>query len=265
MSLWQAIADRLSRTQAKPVSVGKPVSLGGGCINQAWWLPGRDGGWFIKVNGAEYEPMFEAEALALEELAATGTITVPRPLCRGRWRDQTYLVLEYLPLSHCGSLAAETLGRQLAELHRRPMPYFGWQRDNTIGTTLQPNPRYDHWTAFWAEQRLGFQLELARQRGERTVLLDKGQRLVERLPNLLDHHTFPSLVHGDLWSGNMACTPLGQPVIFDPAAYYGDREVDLAMSELFGGFSPRFYAAYREAYPLAEGYKTRRTLYNLYH
>lgn len=140
----------------------------------------------------------------------------------------------------------------LATLHRSTGPRYGWQKDNWIGLAPQPNAWSDDWAQFFVEYRLAPQ---ARRAG---IALPDVKRLLE------DHHPAPSLLHGDLWSGNVGFTPEG-PVLFDPAVYYGDREADLAMTELFGGFAPAFYAAYREALPLPEGYELRKHVYNVYH
>ena len=175
-------------------------------------------------------------------------------------------MLEYLELGRDGASSAERLGAQLAQLHRHTGRQHGWHRDNTIGSTPQINNPDPDWLQFWRERRLGYQLGLAAHRGYGGALQRKGERLSADLGQVLaDHVPAPSLLHGDLWSGNYAALSDGRPVIFDPASYYGDRETDLAMTELFGGFSPRFYSAYRDHYPLNEGYRLRKTLYNLYH
>lgn len=210
--------------------------------------------------------MFEAEAAGLAELAASQTVRVPEVVCWGSTADQAYLVLEYLPLGGAERQAMEILGRQLALLHRQPQPYFGWRRDNTIGSTPQPNGRCEDWIQFWCERRLGFQRELAARNGYGGALQRQSEALLTRLAGLFAGYLpIPPLLHGDLWGGNVGYTIEGQPVIFDPAVYYGDRETDLAMTELFGGFSARFYAAYNEIWPLDVGYRQRRVLYNLYH
>ena len=145
-------------------------------------------------------------------------------------------------------------------------PRFGWPRDNTIGTTPQVNAWGDDWAEFFRDRRIAPQLALAARNGHGGALQRDGERLLAAIPALLAGHApAPSLLHGDLWSGNAACLATGEPVIFDPAVYYGDREADLAMTELFGGFGADFYAAYRDAWPLPDGYERRRTLYNLYH
>ena len=241
--------------------------LGGGCINQAWRVGDGERDFFVKTNSAAVaRTMFEAEAAGLAELAATGTVRVPWPVGHGAAAGLAFLVLEYLPLGGGGTRALERLGRQLATMHRMPQPFFGWHRDNTIGSTPQPNDRSDDWIAFWRERRLGFQLELAARNGYGGELRRRGEQLLTRFEGLFAaYRPAPALLHGDLWSGNAGCTVDGEPVIFDPACYYGDREADLAMTELFGGFPENFYAAYRETLPLDVGYPQRRTLYNLYH
>ena len=158
------------------------------------------------------------------------------------------------------------LGRHLARMHRVTGTQYGWHRDNTIGATPQINTETGDWIAFWRERRLGFQLKLAQSRGHGGRLIAGGERLLDALPSFFRGRSpLPSLLHGDLWSGNAGRTADGEPVIYDPAAYYGDREADLAMTELFGGFPRSFQDAYRSEFPLDPGYETRKQLYNLYH
>jgi len=185
----------------------------------------------------------------VDGLRALGAVVrVPRILEHGA----DFIVLERLDLKRNGDWAA--LARMLARLHRQTGPRFGWHRDNNIGATPQANTWCDDWPEFWQQRRMRPQLELARTNGFR--LPDP--------PKLEGHHPQPSLLHGDLWSGNAGFIDEG-PVIFDPAVYYGDREADLAMTELFGGFPREFYSSYREAYPLDAGYEQRKHFYNLYH
>jgi len=260
--------------------------VGGGSINETYRLDGDDGSrFFLKLNDARHHPMFVAEAKGLEAIAATNTIHVPRTIAYGIAGGQSFLVLEHLELNPRGT--ERLLGEQLAALHRstsdRANPdslsakkvhgghsrtpfQFGFTTDNFIGTTPQPNGWKDRWIDFWREQRLGFQLRLAGQNGYGGKLQTLGERLSSALPAFFSgYEPTPSLLHGDLWSGNHAFLADGTPVIFDPAVYYGDRECDLAMTELFGGYSEGFYAAYSTAYPLDAGYLERRELYNLYH
>jgi protein-ribulosamine 3-kinase len=286
MSIWGTVASAIRDATHRPFVILATTPVGGGSINEAYHLDGTDGArYFLKLNDARHYPMFVAEAAGLEVIAATNTIRVPRAITHGNAGDQSYLVLEHLELGSRGD--AKRLGNQLAALHRftsdradvnslatvevnsshgRNATGFGFSADNFIGTTPQPNAWTDNWIDFWREQRLGFQLKLSAQNGYGGQLQRLGEKLMDALPAFFGNYTpQPSLLHGDLWSGNHAFLADGTPTIFDPAVYFGDRECDLAMTELFGGYSSDFYAAYSAAYPLDPGYATRRELYNLYH
>lgn len=210
--------------------------------------------------------MFSAEAAGLDEIGRTKTVRVPRPVCYGACPAASWIVLEHLDLMPADDRGMRALGKRLAQLHRVTGKRYGWHRDNTIGATPQINAWADDWVAFWRERRLGFQLSLAASQGHGGRLIAIGESLMEKLPAYFAGYSpLPSLLHGDLWSGNAAMEAGSEAVIFDPAVYYGDREADLAMTELFGGFPPSFYDAYRAEYPLDPGYATRKQLYNLYH
>jgi len=266
MTCWPDIGAAIAAATGQRFTVAEHLAVGGGCINRAYRVEGGGRRYFVKLNDASAAEMFAAEAEGLRDLLATATVRVPAPICWGRAGESAYLVLEHLELGRETESSAEVLGAQLAQLHRHTGQRYGWHRDNTIGSTPQVNTPDNDWPRFWREQRLGYQLRLAAQHGCGGSLQRKGERLLGILGQAFTgHEPPPSLLHGDLWSGNHAALRDGQPVIFDPAVYYGDRETDLAMTELFGGFSPRFYAAYREHYPLEEGYRLRKTLYNLYH
>ena len=249
----------------RPFAVRNATPVGGGSINETCRLEGTDGSrYFLKLNDARHLPMFIAEAAGLDAIAAAQTIRAPQPIAHGSANAHSFLVLEYLELSSRGN--AQLLGAQLAALHRCTGEKFGFSQDNFIGTTPQPNGWKNDWVDFWREQRLGFQLHLAAQNGYGGRLQTLGEKLLDALPAFFDHYSpQPALLHGDLWNGNHAFLADGTPVIFDPAPYYGDRECDLAMTELFGGYPADFYAAYRAAYPLDDGYAVRKDLYNLYH
>lgn len=235
---------------------------GGGSINRASILEGGGQRYFVKRNRADRLPMFEAEAEGLAAIAATGTVRVPGPVCHGTAGEEAFLVLEYLELTGTSGTHAERLGRQLAEMHRHRGERFGWHHDNTLGTTPQPNDWHADWVAFLRDQRLGHQIRLLADPG----LSDLWARLAPRLPDFFTRYSpRPSLIHGDLWGGNWGGLANGDPVIFDPAAYYGDREMEMAMTELFGGFPRTFYTAYDDTWPLDEGYTDRKPLYLLYH
>lgn len=266
MSLQEAIAHAITKATGVAFRVETQHGVAGGCINQSEILSGSGQRYFVKFNNAQRLAMFEAEAEGLAEITRSKSVRVPQPICYGRHADQAYLVLEYLEIGGGNARSDEILGRQLAALHRYTNEKFGWTRDNTIGSTPQINTPETDWVTFYGEQRLRFQLELANENGYAKGLQALGDKLLDKLPVFFtSYRPQPSLLHGDLWGGNHAALRDGTPVIFDPAPYYGDREADLAMTELFGGFGTRFYAAYREAWPLDAGYAVRKDLYNLYH
>ncbi len=265
---WQSISQQLQIASGVDLTIDSTLPVGGGCINAAYALTGSQNGnrqtFFIKINTAGSLSMFEAEAEGLHVLIDSQSLRVPTPLCSGIAGPDAWLAMEYVTLKSTGDDAQ--LGRGLAAMHQIQRPQFGWHRHNTIGNTPQLNHWTDSWVTFWVEQRLGAQLELAGQNGAGRSLLRRGDMLQTALPAFFaDYQPVPSLLHGDLWSGNTAFDTQGLPVIFDPAVYFGDRETDLAMTELFGGFSPAFYAAYNAVWPLDTGYVTRKILYNLYH
>ncbi|HSM81054.1 MAG TPA: fructosamine kinase family protein [Nodosilinea sp.] len=262
--MWTAIAQHISAQTGTAFAVEARQSVGGGCINQAYRLSDERQTFFLKLNQAPQVAMFEAEALGLRDLYNSQTIRVPRPICWGTADGMAYLAMEWLDLGSGGGDAWGRMGTALAAMHRvTTASGFGWHQDNTIGATPQPNPWTATWLEFYREHRLRHQFRLAGRRGGR---FPRQHELLMALPDLLaDHTPAPALVHGDLWSGNAAVTTSGEPVILDPATYYGDREVDIAMTELFGRFPEAFYAAYHAAYPLDSGYGSRKTLYNLYH
>lgn len=209
--------------------------------------------------------MFSAESDGLEELGKANAVRVPTVFGFGVTSSDAWIALEWLEFSPASGEHEELLGRQLAQLHRKTAGQYGWYRDNTIGLTQQPNAWADDWIRFFRKQRLEHQLDLATQNGYGGEMQSAAVALSEKLEKLFDGYVpEPSLLHGDLWGGNWAAVG-GDPVIFDPAVYFGDRETDLAMTRLFGGFGERFYAAYEECWPLAEGADRRCRLYQLYH
>ncbi len=256
--------------------------VGGGCIHSAWRLDLADGRrLFAKTNGAASLPILEAEAEGLRALAAAAGEAGPRvpvPLACGLAGSSAVLVLPWLDLAQGRSAAHgprwRRLGAALAELHRhsltrtcvaedRPGEAFGWPRDNVIGSFPQRNGWEEDWAQFFVERRLAPQLEHLASGGHP---LRRAAPLLERTGQWLGaHRPAPCLVHGDLWSGNAAITRDGQGVIFDPAVHRGDREVDLAMARLFGGFPEAFFEGYQNTWPLPSGHRSRRELYNLYH
>lgn len=264
--LWLTIDAQISRIIGHAFKSDKHFPLGGGCINAAYHISGNGLDYFVKTNTPARQAMFAAEAAGLQEIRSCGGVRVPIPICHGATASVSYLVLEYIDLAPCSGKDFEQLARQLADMHAHTARQFGWHIDNTIGATPQRNAQHQDWISFWRDERLEYQLRLAFLNGIDGKLQKNGARLMDRLEQFFPGYApQPSLLHGDLWNGNCGAVSQGEPVIFDPAVYYGDRETDLAMSELFGGFPDRFYAAYRESYPIDSGYKSRKTLYNLYH
>src|SRR5574337_5196 len=236
-------------------------ALGQGVGGHTWRVTGADTAWFAKL-AADAPEILTAEVDGLRALAECRAVHVPRVAAAG----DGFLVLEWLDFGAKTEHAATKLGERLAKQHRCSGKQFGWPLNNFIGATPQFNATRDNWVKFFGEHRLGFQLRLAAENGCRGELQERGERLLEKLSAFFPGYSpQPSLLHGDLWSGNWGVLQTGEPVIFDPAVYYGDREADLAMTELFGGFPPEFYSAYDAHWPRDPGYAARRDLYNLYH
>jgi fructosamine-3-kinase len=238
----------------------------GGSINACYRWDGAAGPIFVKVASIDQRAAFEAEAAGLEELALAGALKTPRVLCVGSDAASSWIALEWLAFGPRSADTLRLLGERLAGVHRRRAEVFGWRRDNTIGSTPQRNDPSGDWVTFLRDRRLGFQLALAASHGHGGRLQQRGAALLDHLGEFFTtYHPLPSLLHGDLWGGNWAGDARGEPVLFDPAVYYGDREADLAMTRLFGGFGVEFYAAYEAAWALDPGAPGRVALYNLYH
>jgi len=265
MKQWRSIVQHIEEVTGSLFSVDQACSLSGGSINAAFMLSDELGQqYFVKTNQPDKKEMFAAEVAGLEVLAESNTVRVPKPVCFGDNSDQSYIVIEYLALG--GQANQALLGEQLAAMHRCTTDRFGWQLNNTIGSTFQPNAWNNDWLEFWREQRLGYQLKLAEKNGYGGELQALGKKLLLDMPALFaGRQVVPSMLHGDLWGGNVAGLADGTPVIFDPAFYYGDREADLAMTYVFGGFTADFYSAYQRVYPLDDGFEVRKTFYNVYH
>ena len=261
---WVALERSLGRAGLE-LPAAAPHRVGGGDIATAYSYDSSTGKVFLKLMPEAEADVLDAEACGLAEIAATNTVRTPAVLGHGVVAGQAWLALEWLPLARLGSEASAELGRQLAAMHRVTRERHGWTRDNWIGRSPQRNGGNTDWVTFYRDARLGFQLELAASNGFRGNFQARGAKLIEALPGLLAGYApAPSLLHGDLWGGNAAASGK-EPVIFDPAVYYGDRETDIAMTRLFGGFGSAFYAAYEEAWPLDDGYSRREPLYQLYH
>ena len=237
---------------------------------EAWSCVTAKGRYFVKLASGRHAAMLACEADGLVALARTATVRVPQVAAAGACDGMAFLALEWLDLG--AGTSGGALGRALAALHRCEAPRgpagdrFGWHRDNWIGGTPQVNTWGDDWASFFRDRRLAPQLARAIANGFGSALAHDVESLMARVPALLaGHDVTPSLVHGDLWSGNAAMLRSGDAVVFDPAVYVGDREVDIAMTELFGGFDAGFRDAYEARSPLDDGYALRRDLYNCYH
>jgi len=265
-SIWNTISDNISTVTGIPFCIHSRRGIGGGCINNASVVQDRGRAYFVKLNDADKLDMFTAESAGLEEIAKSGTIRVPQPVCCGVADSTAYIVMEFITSGNARNNSYVIFGQLLADMHRVIHQNFGWHIDNTIGSTSQVNTRSDNWINFWRDYRLGYQLELAARNGYAREIQARGDRLLQQFTVFFTGYIpTPSLLHGDLWSGNYAFDAQGNPYIFDPAVYYGDREADIAMTELFGGFPTQFYRAYDDAFPLDNGYAIRKKLYNLYH
>lgn len=269
-SLTEPVAASL-RAAGDATPVRAVRSVAGGCINNAHRLETERGTYLVKWNAQPLPQMFIVEARGLQLLQTTNTVRVPAVIdAVEKTADHpAYIILEWLEGPPGGTRRAnqEILGTQLAAMHRASAPDYGLDHDNYIGSTPQYNGWDRDWVHFYRERRLRPQIELAQRNG---LLPSRRRQSLERLLERLDQWLEgvarqPALLHGDLWGGNVIVGPGGIPALIDPAVYYGDREAEIAFTELFGGFSARFYQAYQEAWPLAPGYSDRRDLYNLYH
>ena len=256
-----------SRMARRVIEVRDVVPMAGGSIQPAYRATLADGSnVFVKAGVPEHMGRLKAEARGLATLAESGAIRVPRVLLLGGEGRHSFLALEHLDLVPGSPCGFARMGRELAQLHRASSSTFGFERDNFIGATPQANGAGSAWPAFFRDRRLLPQLQLAAAGPAAGMWIEGGMRAAESIALFFPGYTpVPALLHGDLWAGNVGFLADGTPVIYDPAVYYGDREADIAMSELFGGFAQAFRDAYREAWPLDPGYPVRRDLYNLYH
>ncbi len=266
----RAVAAAIAQTTSASFELVSTNPVSGGCIHTALEITGRtslgEQRYFAKVNEADRAPMFAAEADGLVAVSEAGALRVPRVITHGSDDDLSWLVLEWLDLGPLVPASAAALGTALAAQHRIAQRTFGWPRDNFIGATAQKNTPSEDWLAFWRHHRLHAQLRLAAANRLPSPMIDRGERLAADCGAFFRGYAPQrSLLHGDLWGGNASSLPDGTPVVFDPAVYVGDREADVAMTELFGGYPRDFLAAYRNHWPLDGGYTVRRDFYNLYH
>jgi protein-ribulosamine 3-kinase len=267
MSIHQAVEAAIKEATGSKAKVKQTRTVQGGSINNSQIVTLKDGReFFVKsyLNEAQFPGMFEAEYKSLQLLAATQTINVPKPIAC----HSNFIILEVFHAADRQHDWHEKIGQQLAQLHLATRSeQFGFEVDNYLGLSPQPNSWTDDWLSFWRDQRLGWQLELyARKTEASDRLLEMGDRLMVRLHDLIGGINEPAvLLHGDLWSGNSAANEIGEPVIYDPASYYGHREAEFGMMRMFGGYGPRCEAAYNEIWPWQEDAEQRIALYRLYH
>jgi fructosamine-3-kinase len=246
------------------IKITKAEQVFGGDINETYVLHSSNKKLFLKLNSDDRPDMFEKEFAGLELLGSTNAILVPKPVTHGRIGKQVYLTMEYLEKGSAVPESWKMFGRQLAALHKNTTVKFGLDHDNYIGSLPQPNKQCSTWSEFYAEQRILFLVKMAFD-DKRCDSSDT--RMAERLCSKLDSlfpNEQPSLLHGDLWSGNYMIAQEGKPAIYDPAVYYGHREMDIGMSMLFGGFDKLFYSYYNEAWPLENQWEQRIDLTQLY-
>ncbi len=249
----------------KPCLISEIRSVGGGCINETLSLKTNVGKYFIKYNSAATFPgMFEKEAAGLKMLANTKTIDIPGIITAAETGNYAYLLLQYIENGVSTRNFWNEFGTKLADLHRNTSDYFGLDHDNYIGSLVQKNTLHPDFLSFFIAERIEPQLKEARNKGAFSLSETRYfGSLFNTLHNIIPVEK-PALVHGDLWSGNFMVNASGSPCLIDPAVYYGYREVDIAMTLLFGGFQPEFYTAYNQAWPMEKGWQKRMDIFNLY-
>ncbi len=262
-----AVEDCIEASTAQRSAIVSSTAVGGGCVNQASQIRLQDGRlYFLKSNPGTSPKLFASEAQGLTALRASGALRVPEVIGTGTGA-QSFILMEWIRSGSRPARFFETFGRSLAQLHQNtPGERFGFEKDNFLGSTPQPNGYLSSWPDFWRRRRLGHQLDLARRNGLGDDEMQRlGQRLLDKLEAYLPADSPPRLIHGDLWSGNFLCGQHGEPALIDPAAYYGCVDAELAMCRLFGGFKQAFYDAYREAAGQGETCPVRTEIYQLYH
>jgi len=257
------------RRQCERIVAGKIINfqpLSGGDINEAYRIETAQNRFFIKYNTVPFAlSMFETEAKGLELLASTKAIKIPTVIGVGQSENAAFLVLEYLEPSYRPPDFWVKFGQSLATLHRHQALEFGLDHDNFIGTLPQPNSQKANWDEFYITNRLSPLIKKAFDKKLLTTNdLKASQNLFPKIPSICPNEN-PSLIHGDLWNGNFLIAPNREAVLIDPAVYYSHREMDIAMTQLFGGFDDDFYQSYQESFPLEQGLESRLEIYHLYY
>lgn len=265
LSIVPLLEEKLASHSGLKATIADSRAVGGGSINDACKLQYGNRSFFVKWNDAgRYPGMFEAESKGLQLLRQAGALYVPEVIGSGSTAQMAFILMEYIDPGRADGQFWHRFGTQLAQLHRHTTDRFGLDHDNYIGSLPQLNAQKDEWPDFFLTQRLEPQLKMARDAGLADRSLSRSfQQLYNKLPDLFPEEP-PALLHGDLWSGNYLCSSKKQAVLIDPAVYYGHREMDLGMSQLFGGFDMAFYKAYDATWPLEQGWQQRLHLCNLY-
>jgi fructosamine-3-kinase len=258
------LSSQLTAHFKQNIRISEQQQVFGGDINQTFQLQTNNGPFFLKLNDGSLKDMFEKEFAGLELLHQTKTIKIPAPVLYGSFENQVFLVIEFIQKGNLPGNFWQTFAHQLAVLHKNSNEQFGLTDNNYIGSLHQQNKFYNNWSEFYATQRILPLIELAFNQNKcNKEDVQQAEKLCSRFNDLFAEEK-PSLIHGDLWSGNFMCDENGEPVIYDPAVYYGNREMDIAMSLLFGGFDKSFYEYYNEAFPLEPNWKERVQLCQLY-
>jgi fructosamine-3-kinase len=256
---------RLGSELRKKVHVKRVLPVSGGSINLTAKIDTSAGTFFLKTNDSfRYPKMFEKEAKGLDELNKHQLFTIPKVLFTGEEDGHAYILMEFIEARGRKNNFWEIFGSSLAKLHKQGSFRYGYDEDNYIGSLVQSNKEHKKWTSFFIEERLEKQLKLAMQSGKMNKSDESlFQKFYMKYESMVTDEP-PSLLHGDLWSGNFIVGRDGEPCLIDPAVYFGNREVDLAMTKLFGGFDMIFYKSYNDEYPLAPGYEERVEMHNVY-
>lgn len=262
--MWASISEQLTQALGHAFPIKEKQAIDGGNISHVYRISNGRDSYVVKVNTRDFLPQYQAEEDSLMRLSHTHTIMVPKAIISGQTKSHAFIILEDLPSSPLQSESCSyQLGQQLAKLHQwGEQKQYGYDDDNFIGAIPQPNVWTNKWHQFFAEQRIGWQLQLLKEKNMALVEIESFVALIKE--RLSHHHPKPALLHGDLWRDNVGQTP-STPICYDPASYWGDRECDLAMTELFGQFPASFYDGYHSIWPLDEGYPHRKAIYNLYH
>ncbi len=259
---WRYVSRHINAITQEDQSINTLTRVNGGDICESFQLRLGNSAYFVKTHHKTPQNMFRKEAHSLN-IIARATQSAPKVICEGKCADTSFPILSYIEMHTTGD--EKRLGELVAKLHTSTADQFGWIEDNYIGLTLQRNDLMSSWSQFWWDMRLAPQIHMAIEKGYKALNQYQAPLKEAVTTQLSDHKITPTLLHGDLWSGNKGYDTNGKPIIYDPACYYGDPEVDIAMTELFGGFGTVFYESYYQLHPKKSGYTDRKPIYNLYH